>query len=123
MGLIELTLYKVIKFWFIQYTKKNKTGFLFTNKSFLILSENMKLSLDDLFDWSEKNQTLYFIEMLYASYLNYCQSVYRKPDFNKQELSLAFAILPEDEKNKVFTTWGNAENFGLEKSKKKVMKK
>lgn len=123
MGLIELTLYKVIKFWFIQYKKKNKTGFLFTNKSFLILSENMKLSLDDLFDWSEKNQTLYFIEMLYASYLNYCQSVYRKPDFNKQELSLAFAILPEDEKNKVFTTWGNAENFGLEKSKKKVMKK
>lgn len=123
MGEIELILSKVCKFWFFQYTKKVRTGFLFTNKAFLILSENIKLSLDDLFDWSEKNQTLYFLEMLYAAYLNYCQTKYQRPALNKQELSLAFAILPEEKRKNIIAVWGNAENFGLEKSKKKQVKK
>lgn len=123
MGKIEIILSKVKKVWFIQYTRKVRTGFLFTNKAFLILSENTGKTLDELFDWSEKNQTLYFLEMLYAAYLNYCQSNYKMPELNKQELSLSFAILPENDKKKIIETWANAENFGLEQSKKKQMKK
>ena len=123
MGTIELTLTQIKKFWFLAFRKKVKVGFSFTNIAMLICARNLKIDLDDFFDWAEKNQTLYFSEMLYAAYLAFCQSRYIKPQLTKKELLSGFSELDEDKQKEVLTVWRDSESFGVKKDKKKVKKK
>jgi hypothetical protein len=89
----------------------------------LIACRNLKIDLDEFFDWADKNRTLYFAEMLHSAYVVYCQERYIKPVFDKQQLLFAFGLLTEDKRKEVMTVWAQSESFGVKQAnKKKVVK-
>lgn len=123
MGTIKLTLTHLRKFWFLRIPRKIKTGFTFSNMAILIACRNLKIDLDEFFDWADKNRTLYFAEMLHSAYVVYCQERYIKPVFDKQQLLFAFGLLTEDKRKEVMTVWAQSESFGVKQAnKKKVVK-
>jgi hypothetical protein len=82
----------------------------------------MKIELKDFFSWAEKNQTLYFTEMLYASYLVWCKENFVKPKLSKRELVYSFSTLPESKQKELMKVWQESESFGVKEEKKKVKK-
>jgi len=122
MGRIELILTHFRKFWFLRFPAKIKVGFLFWNEAILFVAREMKIELKDFFEWAEKNQTLYFTEMLYASYLVWCKENYVKPKLSKRELVYSFSLLSESKQKEVLKVWQESESFGVKEEKKKVKK-
>jgi hypothetical protein len=122
MGRIELILTHFRKFWFIRIPVKIKVGFLFWNEAILLVAREMKIELKDFFSWAEKNQTLYFTEMLYASYLVWCKENFVKPKLSKRELVYSFSTLPESKQKELMKVWSESESFGVKEEKKKVKK-
>lgn len=120
MGRIELILTHFRKFWFLRFPVKIKVGFLFWNEAILYAAREMKIELKDFFEWAQKNQTLYFTEMLYASYLVWCKENFIKPKLNKKELIYSFSLLPESKQKELMKTWSESESFGVKEEKKKV---
>lgn len=123
MGKIELTLTQYQKVFFVFHrAKKIKAGFHFCNRAMLIAAENTKIELDKFLEWAQKNQTLYFTEMLYAAYVVYCQDRYQSPEFDKSGLILSFGLLPDEKQKQVLKTWAYSEGFGVKSPKKKAVK-
>jgi hypothetical protein len=122
MGEIELYLTHFRKFWFLRFPVKIKVGFLFWNEAILFVAREMKIELKDFFEWAEKNQTLYFTEMLYASYLVWCKENFVKPKLSKRELVYSFSTLPESKQKELMKVWSESESFGVKEEKKKVKK-
>lgn len=123
MGTIELILTHFRKFWFLRFKSKIKVGFCFWNDAILLTCRNMKIELKDFFQWAEKNQTLYFSEMLYAAYLIWCKENYHRPSLSKQDLLYSFSIAKIEDQKAVMQTWRDSESFGVKEDKKKVIKK
>ena len=73
MNSIELKLTHNKKVWFFYLPKKITVGFSFINQAILIACDNAGIEVDKFFEWAKKNQTLYFSEMIYATYIAYCQ--------------------------------------------------
>lgn len=119
MGTIELTLTRLKKFLFFRYIKKEKIGFIFSNRAMLQAAESVNIELDKFFDWAEQNRTLYFAEMLYSAYLVWCQESYLKPVFGKSELIYAFGNVSDEKRKDVLKTWADSESFGVKKKKEK----
>lgn len=122
MGEYELKLTRLKKFWFIRIPVKIRVGFLFWNEAIIICSRDLKIELKDFFDWAEKNNTLYFTQMLFAAYILWCKENYKKPALSKHELIYAFTTLPEDKQKELMMVWKDSESFGVKQEKKKVKK-
>ena len=105
----------------LSFYRDRQAGFAFTNQATLILAQNVGIELQEVPKWAKENQTLYFIESLFAAYIAYCQENYKKPVFDKKRLSEGFTHLSEEDQKKIVRVWNEALTTGAKPipSKKK----
>ena len=119
IGRIKINIPFAYSFAGLSYYRNRQAGFSFSNATTLILAQNIGIELSELAKWAKENQTLYFLEMLWAAYVSHCQETYTKPVFTKKKLAEGINKLPEGELKRIVAVWNDSMKIGAKEISKK----
>lgn len=119
VGRINITVPFACQFAGLTWYRPRRAGFCFTNHATFLVCENVGKEMNEIVEWSQKNQMQYFAEMLWAAYLAWCFENSKLPKFKKKELLDGFNRLPKDEQKRVVKTWNDATTIGAKQIKAK----
>lgn len=112
IGRIKISFPYRVKVLGLSFYRNKLAGFSFTNQATLILSQHLKIDINDLTKWVEENRTLYITEMIYAAYICNCQETYTKPIFTKSQLLNGFSKLDEQNQKDLMRVWNESLTIG-----------